>query len=51
MIWAPFERQKIEVYIFERANLLGFGTWNFIAKEDLDPRSTLSASNTFLHLL
>ena len=27
VIWAPFERQKIEVHIFERANLSGFGTW------------------------
>ena len=26
VIWAPFERQKIEVHIFERANLSGFGT-------------------------
>ena len=25
VIWAPFERQKIEVHIFERANLSGFG--------------------------
>ena len=29
VIWAPFERQKIEVHIFERANLAGFGTWKF----------------------
>ena len=34
-IWAPFERGKIEVHIFERANLSGLGTWNFTAKEDL----------------
>ena len=28
-----FERQKIEVYIFERANLSGFGTWKFASKK------------------
>ena len=26
VIWTPFERRKIEVHIFERANLSGFGT-------------------------
>ena len=31
VIWAPFERQRIEVQIFERANLSGFGTWKFTA--------------------
>ena len=35
-MWARFERQKIEVHIFERANFSGFGTWNFTAKEDLN---------------
>ena len=35
VIWAPFERQKIEVHIFERANISGFGT-KFTAKEDLN---------------
>ena len=34
---APLERQKIEVYIFERANFPGFGTWKFTDKEDLIP--------------
>ena len=34
--WAPFERRKIEVHIFERANLSGFGTRNFSAKEHLN---------------
>ena len=38
VIWAPFERQKIEVHIFERINISGFGTWKFTAKEDLNPR-------------
>ena len=37
-MWAPFERRKIEVHIFERANHSGFGTWNFTAKEDLIQR-------------
>ena len=36
VIWAPFARQKIEVHIIERANLSGFGTWKFTAKEDLN---------------
>ena len=36
VIWAPFERQKIEVHIFERANLSGFGTWKFTTKENLN---------------
>ena len=35
VIWTPFEKRKIEVPIFERANLSGFGTWKFTAKEDL----------------
>ena len=35
-MWAPFERQKIEVHIIERANLSGFGTRKFTAKEDLN---------------
>ena len=38
VISTPFERQKIEVHIFERANLSGFGTWKFTAKEDLNRR-------------
>ena len=38
VIWAPFARQKIEVHIIERANLSGFGTWKFTAKEDLNQR-------------
>ena len=36
VIWTPFERQKIEVHIFERANLSGFVTWKFSAKENLN---------------
>ena len=38
VILTPIERQKIEVHTFERANISGFGTWKFIAKEDLNPR-------------
>ena len=34
-MWISFERRNIEVHIFERANLSGYGTWNFTAKEDL----------------
>ena len=37
-MWVPFERQEIEVYIFERAKLSDFATREFIAKEDLNPR-------------
>ena len=44
VICAPFERQKIEVHIFETANLSGFGTWKFIAKEDLNRQKQV-----FLH--
>ena len=45
VIWAPFERQKIEVHIFERANLSGFGTWKFTAKEDLNRRKQVFLLN------
>ena len=37
-MWARFERQKIEVYIFQRTNIPGFGIWKFTAKEDLNQR-------------
>ena len=37
-MWAPFEREKIEGHIFGRANLSGFGTSNFTAKEGLNQR-------------
>ena len=51
-MWASFERQKIEVHIFERererererANLSGFGTWKFTAKDDLNRQKQV-----FLH--
>ena len=43
-MWAPFERQKIEVHIFETANLSGLGVWKFTAKEDLNQRKQV-----FLH--
>ena len=45
VIWALFERRKIEVYIFERANLSGFGTWNFTANEDLNRRKQVFILN------
>ena len=35
--WAPFERQKVEVHIFDRANLSGFATWEFTTKENFNP--------------
>ena len=44
-IWAPFERQKIEVHIFERANLSGFGTWKLSSKEDLNRRRQIFLLN------
>ena len=37
VMWTSFEIQKIEVHIFERTNLSGFGTWKITAKEDLSP--------------
>ena len=45
VIWAPFERQKIEVYIFERANFSGFGTWKLTTKENLIPRKQVCLLN------
>ena len=39
-----FERQKIEVHIFEGANPSGFGTWMFSAEEDLSRQKQV-----FLH--
>ena len=50
VIWAPFERQKIEVHIFERTNLSCFGTWKFTAKEDLNPRKQVFLLNSRLWL-
>ena len=44
LTWQPFENQKIEVHIFERANLSSFGTWKLTAKEDLSQRKQV-----FLH--
>ena len=44
VIWAPFERQKIEVQIFDRANPSGFGTWKFSAEENLNQQKQV-----FLH--
>ena len=32
VISAPYERQNIEVHIFQRANRSGFATWEFPAK-------------------
>ena len=43
-MWAPSERQKIEVHIFERANLSGSGAWKFSVKEDLN-----QSKQVFLH--
>ena len=45
VIWAPFERRKIEVHIFERANLSGFGTWKFSPKEDLNRQKQIFLLN------
>ena len=45
VIWAHFERRKIEVHIFERANLSGFGMWNVTAKEDLNRRKQVFLLN------
>ena len=42
---APFERQKIEVHIFEGANLAGFGTWKFSTKRDLNRQKQVFIHN------
>ena len=44
VIWAPFETQKIQVLIFEIANLSAFGIWKLLAKEDLNRQKQV-----FLH--
>ena len=44
-MWAPFERQKIEVQIFERANHSGFATWKFSAEEDLNQQKQVFFHN------
>ena len=36
VIWAPFEKQKAEVYIFERANFSGYAKWKFTTQEDVN---------------
>ena len=38
-------KDKIEVHIFERANLSGFDTWKFTAKEDLNQRKQVFLLN------
>ena len=45
VIWTPFEGQKIEVHIFGKANLLGFGSWNSTAKEGLNRRKQVFLLN------
>ena len=35
-IWAPIEKQKAKVHSFDRANHLGFATWEYNAQEDLN---------------
>ena len=45
VIWAPFERRKIEVHIFERANYSDFDMWNVTVKEDLNWRKQVFLLN------
>ena len=45
LIWETFERKKIEVHIFERANFSGFGMWMFSAKEDLNRQKQVFLQN------
>ena len=45
VIWAPFEREKIDVHILGRANLSGFGMWKSTAKEDLNRRKQVFLLN------
>ena len=48
--WAPFERQKIEVHIFEIFNFSSLGTWRFTDKEDLNPQKQVFLLNLRLWL-
>ena len=45
VIWAPFERQKVEVYFFDKANISGFAAWKCAAKEDLNPQKQVFLLN------
>ena len=45
VIWTSFERQKVEVRIFERAYLSGFAKWEFAAKEELNPQKQVFLLN------
>ena len=33
LMWAPFERQKVEVHNFDNVHFSGFVTWNFTNKQ------------------
>ena len=45
VIWTSFERQKVEVHVFDRANLSGLTTCQFTTKEDLNLQKQLFLLN------
>ena len=45
VIRAPFERQKVVVHNFDRTSLSGFATWEFTAKEDVNPEKQVFLRN------
>ena len=48
-MWAPFERQKVKVHIFDITNFSGFVTLEFTTKEYLIlPKSSISTYFKFL---
>ena len=51
VIWAPLERQKVELHIFERANFSDFATWKFTSKEHWIPRKQVFVLNSGSYVL
>ena len=44
-IWRLLEDKKLKFTFFERANHSGFATWEFTAKEKLNPRKQVFLVN------
>ena len=49
-MWAPFEKQKVEVYIFCQSHSFRFCKWEFATKEDLNERKQFLLLNLRLWL-
>ena len=45
VIWAPFERHKVEVHAFVMANPSACSTWNLSTKEELNPQKQVFLLN------